>query len=99
MGGPWSRSHPPRLRRAWRPALRSPARPPRRPARGPAPPARGRGHGRRKGEAAMKAVWVIVRKEWREVFRNRMVIFTVAFLPLILTALPIGGLGAPRGGG
>ena len=47
----------------------------------------------------MKAVWVIVRKEWREVFRNRMVIFTVAFLPLILTALPIGVLAATRGGG
>ena len=47
----------------------------------------------------MKAVWVIVRKEWREVFRNRLVIFTVAFLPLILTAIPIGVLAATRGGG
>jgi len=47
----------------------------------------------------MKAVWVIVRKEWREVFRNRMVIFTVAFLPLVLTAIPIGILASTRGGG
>ena len=28
-------------------------------------------------------------KEWAEVFKNRMVLFTVAFLPLILTALPL----------
>jgi len=47
----------------------------------------------------MKAVWVIVRKEWREVFRNRMVLFTVAFLPIILTALPIAILAATRGSG
>ena len=47
----------------------------------------------------MKAVWVIVRKEWREVFRNRMVIFTVAFLPIIMTGLPLGVLAATRGGG
>jgi ABC-2 type transport system permease protein len=44
----------------------------------------------------MRAVWVIVRKEWRDVFRNRMVVFTVAFLPLILTALPLGILAALR---
>ncbi|HET7010389.1 MAG TPA: ABC transporter permease subunit [Anaerolineales bacterium] len=44
----------------------------------------------------MKAVWVIVRKEWREVFRNRMVFFTVAFLPLLFTALPIAILAATR---
>lgn len=33
--------------------------------------------------------WVIVRKEWAEVFKNRFVIFTVAFLPIILTAVPL----------
>lgn len=33
---------------------------------------------------------IIVRKEWAEVFKNRMVLFTVAFLPLIMTALPLG---------
>lgn len=37
----------------------------------------------------MKKIWVIVRKEWAEVFKNRMVLFTVAFLPLILTAIPL----------
>jgi ABC-2 type transport system permease protein len=38
----------------------------------------------------MKRIRTIVRKEWAEVFRNKMVIFTIAFLPLILTALPLG---------
>jgi len=31
----------------------------------------------------------IVRKEWAEVFKNRLVFFSVAFLPLLLTALPL----------
>ncbi|MBN1267105.1 MAG: ABC transporter permease subunit [Anaerolineales bacterium] len=42
----------------------------------------------------MDRVVQIVRKEWQEVFRNRLVLFTVAFLPLILTALPLIILGA-----
>jgi ABC-2 type transport system permease protein len=33
--------------------------------------------------------WIIVRKEWAEVFKNRFVLFTVAFLPIILTAIPL----------
>jgi ABC-2 type transport system permease protein len=37
----------------------------------------------------MKKIWIVVRKEWAEVFRNRFVVFTVAFLPLILTAIPL----------
>jgi ABC-2 type transport system permease protein len=37
----------------------------------------------------MNKAWVIMRKEWSEVFKNRLVLFTVAFLPLILTALPL----------
>jgi ABC-2 type transport system permease protein len=37
----------------------------------------------------MHKIWVIMRKEWSEVFRNRLVLFSVAFLPLILTALPL----------
>jgi ABC-2 type transport system permease protein len=37
----------------------------------------------------MRRAWVIVRKEWAEVFKNRFVLFTVAFLPIILTALPL----------
>ncbi len=38
----------------------------------------------------MIKIKTIIRKEWAEVFKNRMVLFTVAFLPLILTALPLG---------
>ena len=38
----------------------------------------------------MNKIKTIVQKEWAEVFKNRMVLFTVAFLPLILTALPLG---------
>ncbi|MRR37120.1 ABC transporter permease, partial [bacterium] len=37
----------------------------------------------------MKRILTIVRKEWAEVFRNKMVIFTIAFLPLIMTAIPL----------
>jgi len=37
----------------------------------------------------MNKLWIIARKEWAEVFKNRLVLFTVAFLPLILTALPL----------
>jgi ABC-2 type transport system permease protein len=38
----------------------------------------------------MNKIRTIVRKEWAEVFKNRMVIFTVAFLPLLMTAIPLG---------
>ncbi len=37
----------------------------------------------------MKKVWVILRKDWAEVFKNRLVLFSVGFLPLIFTALPL----------
>jgi ABC-2 type transport system permease protein len=48
----------------------------------------------------MKKIRTIIRKEWAEVFKNRMVLFTVAFLPLILTAIPLGiiiGMGGDSG--
>jgi len=38
----------------------------------------------------MNKIKTIIRKEWSEVFKNRLVLFTVAFLPLILTAIPLG---------
>jgi ABC-2 type transport system permease protein len=50
----------------------------------------------------MHKIGVIVRKEWSEVFKNRLVLGTVGFMPLMLTALPLvllrvmgtdGGLG------
>jgi ABC-2 type transport system permease protein len=37
----------------------------------------------------MRRVWTIVRKEWAEIFKNRFVLFTVAFLPMLLTAIPL----------
>lgn len=37
----------------------------------------------------MHKLLVIMRKEWAEVFKNRFVLFTVGFLPLIMTALPL----------
>lgn len=37
----------------------------------------------------MSKLWIIARKEWAEVFKNRFVLFTVAFLPMIMTAIPL----------
>ena len=37
----------------------------------------------------MDKIKIIIRKEWAEVFKNKMVIFTVAFLPLIMIAIPL----------
>ena len=37
----------------------------------------------------MKKVNTIIGKEWAEVFKNKIVLFTVAFLPIIFLALPI----------
>jgi ABC-2 type transport system permease protein len=44
----------------------------------------------------MKKTWVIMRKEWGEVFKHRFVLFTVAFMPIILTAIPLIMLNATR---
>jgi ABC-2 type transport system permease protein len=38
----------------------------------------------------MNKINTIIRKEWAEVFKNRMVIFVVAFLPILMTAIPLG---------
>ena len=45
----------------------------------------------------MEKIKTIINKEWSEVFRNRLVLFTVAFLPLIMTAIPLGILYGLRG--
>ncbi len=37
----------------------------------------------------MNRIRAIIAKEWREVFKNKFVIFTVSFLPLMITALPL----------
>lgn len=45
----------------------------------------------------MNKVWTILEKEWAEVFRNRLVVFTVLFMPLVFTALPLIMLSSTRG--
>ena len=45
----------------------------------------------------MRKIRTIILKEWAEVFKNRMVIFTVAFLPLLMTAIPLGIIYSTRG--
>ena len=37
----------------------------------------------------MNKIKTIIRKEWAEVFKKRMVLFTVIFLPLFLSVLPL----------
>jgi len=37
----------------------------------------------------MKHIRTIINKEWAEVFKNRMVVFTMSFMPLIFTILPL----------
>ncbi len=40
----------------------------------------------------MKHIKTIIGKEWAEVFKNRMVLFTLIFMPLIFTILPLAML-------
>ena len=47
----------------------------------------------------MKKIWILIRKEWSEVFKNRLVLFTTAFLPLVFAAIPLGMLVALRSSG
>jgi ABC-2 type transport system permease protein len=37
----------------------------------------------------MKKIQTIIHKEWAEVFKNRLVISTIIFMPLIFTAIPL----------
>lgn len=41
----------------------------------------------------MDKIKTIIRKDWAEIFKNRMVLFTVVFTPLMMTALPLIMLG------
>jgi ABC-2 type transport system permease protein len=45
----------------------------------------------------MHKIATILRKEWAEVFKNRMVVFTIAFMPLLMTAIPLVILFSMRG--
>ncbi|MCW5874778.1 MAG: ABC transporter permease subunit [Anaerolineales bacterium] len=38
----------------------------------------------------MKKIFVLVKKEWEEVFRNKLVIFSVVFMPLLFAVIPLG---------
>lgn len=40
----------------------------------------------------MQRILTIIDKEWAEVFKNRMVLYTVALMPLLFTLLPLGTL-------
>lgn len=40
----------------------------------------------------MSHIRTIIEKEWAEVFKNRMVLFTIIFLPLIFTVMPLAML-------
>lgn len=44
-------------------------------------------------------IFEIMKKEWREVFKNKLVLFAVAFLPIMLTALPLYILSSTQGSG
>lgn len=37
----------------------------------------------------MNKIKTLIKKEWAEVFKNRMVLFTVIFMPLLLATLPL----------
>ena len=37
----------------------------------------------------MERILTIIDKEWAEVFKNRIVLFTVGFMPLIFTIMPL----------
>ena len=45
----------------------------------------------------MEKVWEIIRKEWSEVFKNRFVLFAVAFMPILFIIIPLGILYSMRG--
>lgn len=47
----------------------------------------------------MDKIITIIRKEWAEVFKNKMVLFTVIFMPLLFAALPLIILYTTAGGG
>jgi ABC-2 type transport system permease protein len=47
----------------------------------------------------MDKITTIIRKEWAEVFKNKMVFFTVVFLPLLFAALPLIIMYTTSGGG
>ena len=47
----------------------------------------------------MQKIYTVIRKEWAEVFKNKLVLSTVIFLPLLFTAIPLIMLYATAEGG
>ncbi len=47
----------------------------------------------------MKMVWIIVRKEWEEVLRSAIVLFTMLFTPLIFVVTGVGSVVATQAAG
>jgi ABC-2 type transport system permease protein len=47
----------------------------------------------------LQRIRTVIDKEWAEVFKNRLVLFTVAFLPILFTVLPLGALYGTRAAG
>ncbi len=47
----------------------------------------------------IQRIQTVIDKEWAEVFKNRLVLFTVAFLPILFTILPLGALYGTRSAG
>jgi len=45
----------------------------------------------------MKHIRTIIGKEWAEVFKNKMVLFTIVLMPLLFTALPLVMVSATSG--
>ncbi len=45
----------------------------------------------------MKKIRVIIQKEWAEVFKNRLIISTIIFMPLLFSAIPLVILGVMPG--
>jgi ABC-2 type transport system permease protein len=49
------------------------------------------------GATPLRKIRTIIAKEWADVFRNRLVLLTVLFIPLVFAAIPVGLLIATRG--
>ena len=47
----------------------------------------------------MTKISTLIKKEWAEVFKNKFVLFSVAFMPLIFTAIPLAVLYSIRSSG
>lgn len=45
----------------------------------------------------MEKIRILLRKEWAEVYKNRMVLFSIIFLPLLFTAIPLIMLSTMQG--